>query len=254
MTEQESNLIKKYIYEEKKENNEEKKENEESNENENEEDNKIETFDDGKNLLNGESLDNLRYYGFHNISIFYNKFKEEITNFQITYRCNKNRHERILIPLKKFPDSASYNEKPERFKLGKNEYIKKLSFRRENKKLTQINFETNKNRKYTIGKDIGELIELKTDDKNDIILAMFGSLTNIGIYYLKTDPFIKMYCCGMSELKKKLEKDATYKKQLEEKYKTFPEIDKYIYRTALLPKNPFISILKYIISEMRFNY
>jgi len=253
MSEQESILIKKYIHEDENEKNEDKKDNEENEENENEENIKIEMFDDGKDLLNGESLDNLIYYGFYKINIFYDKTKGEITNFQLTYRCNKNKHERIIIPLKKYPDSPSYNEKPEGFRLIKNEYLKKISFRRVGKKLTQINFETTKNRTYTLGKDEGELIELNTDDKNDIILAMFGSLSNLGIYYLKTDPYIKKFCCGMSELKKKLEKDATYKKQLDEKYNTLSEIDKYIYRTALLPKNPFISILKYILSERRFN-
>ena len=253
MSEQESTLIKKYIHDD-----ENGKANEENNENENEENegnNKIEIFDDGKDLLNGESLDNLMYYGLAIINIFYNETKGEITNLQITYRCNKNKNERVLIPLKKFPDSASYNEKPERFKLQKQEYLKNISYRRDGKKLTQLNLETNKNRKHTIGKDVGDLIELKTDDnKNDIILALFGSLSNIGIYYLKIDPYIKMYCCGMSELKKKLEKDETYKKKLEEKYQTLPEIDKYIYRTALLPKTPFLSILRYIISEMKFYY
>ena len=256
MSEEESTLIKKYIHKdenEKKKEKEEKKDNEEEN-NEEEENNKIEQFDDGKDLLNGESLDNLMYYGFANINIFYNKTKEEITNFQITYRCNKNKNERIIIPLKKFPDSASYDEKPERFRLNRKEYLKKFSFRRVGNKLIQLNLETNKNRKFTIGKDEGELIELKTDDKNDIILAMFGTLSNLGIYYLKIAPYIKMYCSGISELKKKLGKDETYKKQLEEKYKSLSEIDKYIYRTALLPETPFLSILKYIISEMLSNF
>jgi hypothetical protein len=251
MSEQESTLIKKYIHDD-----ENGKANEENNENENEENegnNKIEIFDDGKDLLNGESLDNLIYYGFYKINIFYDKTKGEITNFQLTYRCHKNKHERVIIPLKLFPNNPYNINKPEGFRLIKNEYLKKISFRRVGKKLTQINFETTKNRTYTLGKDEGELIELNTDDKNDIILAMFGSLSNLGIYYLKTDPYIKKFCCGMSELKKKLEKDATYKKQLEEKYNTFSEIDKYIYRTALLPKTPFISILKYILSERRFN-
>ena len=81
MSEQESTLIKKYIHDD-----ENGKANEENNENENEENegnNKIEIFDDGKDLLNGESLDNLMYYGLANINIFYNETKGEITNLQI---------------------------------------------------------------------------------------------------------------------------------------------------------------------------
>ena len=262
MSEQESTIIKKYIFKDEKENNEENKDKEENDENKENQENKdkeenkennSENFDDGIALLKGEDLDNLKYYGFAVLNIFYNETKQEITNIQITYRNSKNKKEKILIPMIKFPESSSYDEIPERFKLKKNEYVKNFSFRRNGTKLTQINVETNKNRKFIVGKDDGELIELKKDDKNDIILAIFGTLSNIGIYYFKIDSYIKMYCSGMSELKLKLDKNEEYKKQIQDKYQSLPEIDKYIYKTALLPKNPFLSILKYIICELRYN-
>jgi len=251
MSEQKSTIIKKYIFKEQKENNEDNKDKEENEENKDKEENKENNninFDDGKALLKGDDLDNLMYYGFAVLNIFYNEIKQEITGIQITYRNSKNKKERILIPMQKFPDNLSFDEIPERFKIKKNEYVKNFSFRRNGTKLTQINVETNKNRKFIVGKDDGELIELKKDDKNDIILAIFGTLSNIGIYYLKIDSYIKKYCSGMSELKMKLDKNEEYKKQIQDKYQSFPEIDKYIYKTALLPKNPFLSILKYIIN------
>ena len=74
----------------------------------------------------------------------------------------------------------------------------------------------------------------------------------MGIYYLRIQDYIREYYTGLSELKKKIEKDEEYKKQLEQNYQNFSEVDKYIYRTALLPNTPFTSILKYIISELKY--
>ena len=127
-----------------------------------------------------------------------------------------------------------------------------FSFRRLGTKLTQINIETNRHRKFVVGKDIGDLFVLKKEDKNDIILATFGTLINMGIYYWRIQDYIREYYSGLSELKKKIEKDEEYKKQLEQNYQNFSEVDKYIYRTALLPNTPFTSILKYIISELKY--
>ena len=248
MSQETNSFIKKFIYEVKKE---KREENEEEKEEKEEEKSNIYKFDDSKELLEKEeNLNNLINFRFANINIYYSKEKEEIMGIQITYR---NKKENMLIPLirrtgNEYPD----NQKRERFKFNKDEHLMNFSFRRLGTKLTQINIETNRHRKFVVGKDIGDLFVLKKEDKSDIILATFGTLINMGIYYLRIQDYIRKYYTGLSELKKKIEKDEEYKKQLEQNYQNFSEVDKYIYRTALLPNTPFTSILKYIISELKY--
>ena len=230
-------------------------ENEQNIQNEqNERDTESSTFDDSTDLLDtNEDIIHLVNYRISYINIFYDKNKECIVGIQLTYKNIKTKE---IIPIIKRRLGAEIGEE-ETFKLnlGKNEYISNFSFCRKNKKIVQMRFETNKNRIFEIGKEEGEKIDLLPDkNQKAIILGTYGSIncTNFGILYIKIDNLIKLFYTGFSELKTKLEKDAKYKKQIEEKYDSLSQIDKYIYKAALLPKAPFSSILRYIVCEKKY--
>ena len=166
----------------------------------------------------------------------------------------KNLKTNEIIPLKKRINDYNYGFKDgESFKLKKNEYLTDFYFRKKDRKITQLGFETNKKRKFITGKDEGEKIELLPSvNKLDIILGTFGLEKKIGIFYIKITDYIKLFYGGHSELKIKLKKNEEFKNKIEEQYETLSEIDKYIYRMALLPKGAFLSILKYILCETRY--
>jgi len=211
-----------------------------------------EAFDDSKDLLDeGENLNNLINYRISWITITYDKSLELIVGIQLTFRDLKKKE---LIPIIRRVGGNNYNYgEGERIRLKNGEYLCDLSYYLNEKGITQVYLETNKHSKYEIGKNIGEKIELlpKSKKKLNIILGTFGTMTNLGIFYIDTSDYIKKFLTGLSELRLKLENDKLYRKEAEEKYKDLSLIDKYIYRMVLLPKTPFANILKYILSEIK---
>ena len=209
-------------------------------------------FDDSKQLLNEEeNLNNLLNYRISFISILYNENDQEILGFQLIYRNLKTND---IIPLKKRICDYKYAYKDGiSFKLKKNEYLADFYFRKKDRKITQLGFETNKKRKFIIGNDDGEKIELLPNgNKIDIILGTFELEKKIGIFYLEISDYLRMFYGGHSELKIKLKNNEEFKKKIEEKYESLSEVDKYIYKMALLPKGAFLTILKYIIYSTKY--
>ena len=210
-------------------------------------------FDDSKDILGEEenNISKLLNYRISYISILYNENEQQIVGFQLIY---KNLKTNDIIPLKKRLYDYKYAYKDGiSFKLKKNEYLTDFYFRKKDTKITQLGFETNTKRKFIVGNDDGEKKELlPTGNKLDIILGTFESGKKIGIFYFQITDYIKSFYGGHSELKIKLKKDEEFQKKIEEKYESLSEIDKYIYKMALLPKGAFLTILKYIICETKY--
>ena len=222
-------------------------------------------FDDVKELLNqGEEHDNIINYRLAYINIYYDNQQELVVGIQITFR---NLETRDIIPLrrrlgKKWKDYDKLSEQDENykkilqvetFKINKKEYLTNFSFYFNEQGIKQIYLETNKGTRFKKGKEIGEKIDLIPSNKSklDIIVGTFGTVENIGISYIDISDYIKKYFIAFSEVRMKINTDKNYKKQIEDKYKGLSEIDKYIYRTAILPDTPFTSILRYILAEIK---
>ena len=209
------------------------------------------SFDDSKDLINnGENLINLFDYRIAIITIYYDKEKELIVGIQLTFR-NLKQNEIIPLPRRLGKNWMDFGTR-EAIKLHKKEIICYFSYNYNKDGITQIHFETNKKLIYQKGKDIGDKVELIPENKKrfNIILGTFGTMENLGIIHLDMAYYIKINFAGYCELKWKLEKDKELKKNAEDKYKELSEVDKYLYRTALLPDTPFHNILKYILVEI----
>ena len=207
-------------------------------------------FDDSLDLLNNsEDLSKLFNYKIAYVGIFFNKNnKNETFGLQLTYRNLKTKE---LIPL--LERGYSQIQEKKKFKLSKGEYLCGFSYWKEDNKITQIKFETNQNRQIQEGIETGEEVKIISKDEGDnIILGTYGFPNNIGIIYINISEIIKLYYAGYSELKLKLNRDMEFKKEIEDKYNAFNDVDKCIIRTAQLPSNVFITILKYLLPKNNY--
>ena len=208
-------------------------------------------FDDSQDLLNeGENLINLFDYRIAYITICYDKEKEIIVGIQITFR-NLKQNEIIPLPRRLGKNWVDFG-KGEMIKIQKKEFICYFSYNYTKNGITRIHFETNKKLVYQKGKEIGDKVELIPDNKKrfNIILGTFGTIENLGIIHLDIAYYIKINFVGYYELKLKLERDKEFKQKVEAKYEELSEVNKYLYRAALLPETPFNYILKFISAEI----
>ena len=208
-------------------------------------------FDDSQDLLNeGENLINLFDYRIAYITICYDKEKELIVGIQLTFR-NLKQNEIIPLPRRLGKNWVDFG-KGEMIKIQKKEFICYFSYNYTKNGITRIHFETNKKLVYQKGKEIGDKVELIPDNKKrfNIILGTFGTIENLGIIHLDIAYYIKINFVGYYELKLKLERDKEFKKKVEAKYEELSEVNKYLYRAALLPETPFNYILKFISAEI----
>ena len=208
-------------------------------------------FDDSQDLLNeGENLINLFDYRIAYITICYDKEKELIVGIQITFR-NLKQNEIIPLPRRLGKNWVDFG-KGEMIKIQKKEFICYFSYNYTKNGITRIHFETNKKLVYQKGKEIGDKVELIPDNKKrfNIILGTFGTIENLGIIHLDIAYYIKINFVGYYELKLKLERDKEFKQKVEAKYEELSEVNKYLYRAALLPETPFNYILKFISAEI----
>ena len=208
-------------------------------------------FDDSQDLLNeGENLINLFDYRIAYITICYDKEKEFIVGIQLTFR-NLKQNEIIPLPRRLGKNWVDFG-KGEMIKIQKKEFICYFSYNYTENGITRIHFETNKKLVYQKGKEIGDKVELIPDNKKrfNIILGTFGTIENLGIINLDIAYYIKINFVGYYELKLKLERDKEFKQKVESKYEELSEVNKYLYRAALLPETPFNYILKFISAEI----
>ena len=208
-------------------------------------------FDDSKDL--GGTEDSVLQYLIKSIRIYTGKKDGNIIigGIQLSYRNLKSKELREL-PIRK--GKIEYEDEDiETFELKSGEYLTNFYIRFENdgNYIYQIGFETNKKRKIIKGCEKGEDKCEETNGGQNIIFGTFGhynlKLDSCGILYINIKEYLKRFKFGYFELKFLMKKDEKFKKEIESKYDSLSESDKYLFKICFLPDVTFNEIMKYCI-------
>ena len=180
-----------------------------------------------------------------------NNNKEIITGIQLTY-INKYTKEIKELPIRKGKKDYE-DEEIETFEINPGEYLINfyIRFPDDGEYIHQIGFETNKKRKILKGSEKGNEKNVISNGGDNIIVGTFGyfstKLDSCGVLYINLKEYFKRLKIAFFELKFKLKKDEKYRKEIDSKYETFSESDKYLFKACLLPDTPFTGIMKFCI-------
>ena len=208
-------------------------------------------FDDSKDL--GGTVDSLLQYLIKSIKIYIGKKDgfEIIGGIQLTYK-SVNSKDLKELPIRK--GKIDYEDEDiETFELKSGEYLTNFSIRFENdgNYIYQIGFETNKHRKILKGCEKGEDKCVDSNDGKNIIVGTFGNyylkLDSCGILYINIKDYLNRFSKGYFELKFLLRKNEIYRREIESKYDSFSDPDKYLFKTCFLPDGAFNEIMKFCV-------
>ena len=208
-------------------------------------------FDDSQDL--GGTEDSLLHYSIKIIKIYTSKIYKNkyILGIQLTFR-NSITKELKELPLRKMiTKNLDENIDCIKFELQPGEYLNNFYIRyyNESEYIYQIGFETNKKRRFFQGSENGEKRIIDSNDGEKLILGTYGyyrnNLESLGVLYVDLKKYLKRFSKCYFELKFKLKKDKKFKKENEDKYETFSESDKYLFKACLLPDSVFNEIMKF---------
>ena len=206
-------------------------------------------FDDSKDL--GGEEDSFIQYLIKKIKIYsgIKNNKEVIGGVQLTY-INLKTKEIKELPLRK-GDIEYEDEDITTFELLPNEYLINLfiRFTDDADYIYQLGFETNKKRKILKGSENGSCKKVYSNGGENIIIGTFGNfnkkLDSFGILYANLKDYMKKFYLIYFQLKFKIKKDEKFRKENEEKYNSFSNSDKYLFKACLLPDSAFNEIMKF---------
>ena len=210
-------------------------------------------FDDSFDL--GGIEKELFYYIIKKIEIFTGKKdnNEIIKGIRLTYKNIKTKEIKELSKRK--GDKDYDDEDITRFELQPGEYLINFYIRFQNNddSISQLGFETNKKRKIFKGSEIGEEKIISSNGGENMIFGTFGhykeKLESFGVLYYSLKDYAKKFSFHYFQLKFKIKNDKKFREEIESKFKTLSESDKYLFKTCLLPDAAFNCIMKYCLFD-----
>jgi hypothetical protein len=172
--------------------------------------------------------------------------KDIINGIQVWY---KNIFNGIIITPGEYKGEEGI-EKVDEFILQSNEYLTEFHIRIDTE-VTQIGLGTNKGNKILVGGTEGEDKYISSNEGENIIIFFYGAydtlLHSLGVGYMNKKEYLKgFFLFGFLQLRYKLKKDESFKKEWTEKENTLTYNDKGIFKTCLLPQSIFLVIIKFL--------
>lgn len=210
-------------------------------------------FDDSFDLGGNEK--ELFYYIIKKIEIFTGKKdkNEIIRGIRLTYKNIKTKEIKELS--KREGDKDYDDEDITKFEVQPGEYLMNFYIRFQNNadSITQLGFETNKKRKIIKGSEIGEEKFIKSNGGQNLIIGTFGhykeKMDSFGVLYYNLKDYFKKFSLHYFQLKFKIKNSKEFREQIESKFNTLSESDKYLFKACLLPDAIFNCIMKFCLFE-----
>ena len=192
--------------------------------------------------------ENYLYYKIQKIKIWSGKkdSKDIINGIQVWY---KNILDGKVITPGEFKGDEG-NDAVQEFEIKPNEYLIDFHIRIDTE-VTQVGFETNKKNKILVGGTQGEDKIINSNGGENIIIFLYGAYENclhsLGVGYIKKKDYMKTLFIGFFELRYKLKKDESFKKNWIENENKLEESDRILLKTCLLPDTAFNEIIKFCL-------
>ena len=192
--------------------------------------------------------DNYLYYKIQKLKIWSGKkdSKDIINGIQVWY---KNILDGKVITPGEFKGDEG-NDAVQEFEIKPNEYLTDFHIRIDTE-VTQVGFETNKKNKILVGGTQGEDKIINSNGGENIIVFLYGAYENVlhslGVGFVNKKDYMKTLFIGFFQLRHKLKKDESFKKNWVEKENDLKEDDRVLLRTCLLPDTAFNEIIKFCL-------
>ena len=192
--------------------------------------------------------ENYLYYKIQKIKIWSGKkdSKDIINGIQVWY---KNILDGKIVTPGEFKGDEGLTNTDE-FEIKPNEYLIDFHIRIDTE-VTQVGFETNKKNSILVGGTQGEDKIINSNGGENIIIFLYGAYENclhsLGVRYIKKKDYMKTLFIGFFELRYKLKKDESFKKNWIENENKLEESDRILLKTCLLPDTAFNEIIKFCL-------